>query len=93
MQSLTSRSSTRRRLMRLAGTGATALLAATAIASAAGAATAATPHTGATGSVASLSASSMEVQSTTSGQTTVNWTHDHDLLQDSDRGGEPAGQR
>ena len=38
MQSLTSRSNTRRRLMRLAGTGATALLAATAIASTAGAA-------------------------------------------------------
>ena len=73
MQSLTSRSNTRRRLLRLAGTGATALLAATAIASTADAASA-PANTGATGSVASISGSSMEVQSTTSGQTTVNWT-------------------
>ena len=74
MQSLTSRSSTRRRFMRLAGTGATALLAATAVASAAGAATAPANAPGATGSVASLSGSSMEVQNASSGQTTVNWT-------------------
>ncbi len=75
MQSLTSRSSSRGRFMRLAGTGATALLAATAISSAAGAAT--TPPNapiGATGSVAALSGSSMEVQSENSGQTTVSWT-------------------
>ena len=53
MQSLTSRSSNRRRLMRLAGTGATALLAATAVSSAAGAAsTPANAPIGATGSVA-----------------------------------------
>ena len=73
MQSLTSRSSTRRRLMRLAGTGATALLAATAVASAAGAASAPT-NFGATGSVASLGGSSMEVQNASTGQTTVSWT-------------------
>ena len=75
MQSLTSRSSNRRRFMRLAGTGATALLAATAVASAAGAATTpANAPIGATGSVASLSGSSMEVQNASTGQTTVNWS-------------------
>ena len=63
MQSLTSRSTNRRRFMRLGGAGATALLAATALASAAGAAsTPANAPIGATGSVASLGASSMEVQ-------------------------------
>ena len=75
MQALTSRSSNRRRFMRLAGAGATTLLAATAVASTAGAAT--TPANrpiGASGSVAALSASSMEVQNTSSGQTTVNWS-------------------
>ena len=74
MQSLNSRSTNRRRFMRLGGAGATALLAATALASAAGAATPANAPTGATGSVASLSASSMEVQNASSGQTTVNWS-------------------
>ena len=93
MQSLTSRSTSRRRFMRLGGAGATALLAATALASAAGAATPANAPTGATGSVASLSASSMEVQNATSGQTTVNWTHDHGVLQDGDRGGQRHRQR
>jgi hypothetical protein len=75
MQSLTSRSSTRQRWMRLAGTGATALLAATAVASAAGAATTpANAPAGATGSVAALIGSTMEVQNPTTGQTSVSWT-------------------
>ena len=52
MQSLTSRSSNRRRFMRLAGTGATALLAAGAVASAAGAATAPSPMVGPPGPAA-----------------------------------------
>ena len=75
MQSPTSRSSNRRRFLRVAGTSATALLAATALTSAAGAATTpANAPIGATGSVASISGSSMEVQNATSGQTTVNWS-------------------
>ncbi len=73
MQTLTSRSSTRRRWAKFLGTGATALVAATAIASTASAATTAAPM-GATGSVAALSGSTMEVQNASSGQTTVSWT-------------------
>ena len=69
MQALTSRSSNRRRFMRLAGTGAIALLAATAVASTAGAATApADRPIGASGSVAALGASSMEVQTPVPGR-------------------------
>ena len=73
MQIRTSRSSTGRRWATLLGTGATALLAATAMASTAAAAPANAPI-GATGSVAALSTSSMEVQSASTGQTTVSWT-------------------
>ncbi len=75
MQTLTSRSTSRRRWAQFLGTGATALVAATAIGSAAGAATTSPNAPGvATGSVAALQASSMEVQNPTTGQTTVSWT-------------------
>jgi len=75
MQTLTSRSTSRRRWARWIGTGATALVAATTVGSAAGAATAPTNIlSGASGSVAALSTSSMEVQAPNTGQTTVNWT-------------------
>jgi hypothetical protein len=75
MQTLTSRSTTRRRWARYIGTGASVLVAATTIGSVAGAATTpANAPSGATGSVASLLGSSMEVQNPSSGQTTVNWT-------------------
>ena len=94
MQTLTSRSTSRRRWARFLGTGATALVAATTIGSAAGAATtAANAPGGATGSVAALSASSMEVQNPSTGQTTVSWTTDDAVLQDGDRGGQLAGGR
>jgi hypothetical protein len=73
MQSLTSRS-TSRRVMRLAGLGATALLAATAVASEAGAATPATPPGLASGSVAAITGTTMEVQNPSTGQTAVTWT-------------------
>jgi hypothetical protein len=73
MQTLTSRSSTRRRWAKFLGTGVTALVAATAIASTAAAATTSAPM-GATGSVAALSGSTMEVQNASTGQTTVSWT-------------------
>ena len=73
MQTLTSRSSTRRRWAKFLGTGTMALMAATAVASTAGAATSA-PFNGATGSVAALNGSTMEVQNPSTGQTTVNWT-------------------
>ena len=75
MQTLSSRSTSRRRWARALGTGATALVAATAIGSAAGAATTPTNAPGfASGSVAALQASSMEVQNASTGQTTVSWT-------------------
>ncbi|MGD0746707.1 MAG: DUF5666 domain-containing protein [Acidimicrobiales bacterium] len=77
MQTLTSRSTSRRRWARFLGTGATVLVAATAIGSAAGAAPTSTPANApgfANGSVAALQASSMEVQNTSTGQTTVSWT-------------------
>jgi len=75
MQTLTSRSSTRRRWARFLGTGATALVAATTIGSVAGAATTPTnAPAGASGSVAALQVSSMEVQNPNTGQTTVSWT-------------------
>ena len=75
MQTLTSRSTSRRRWARFLGTGATALVAATTIGSVAGAATTPTSAPGvANGSVAALQASSMEVQNPSTGQTTVNWT-------------------
>lgn len=75
MQTLTSRSTSRRRWARFLGTGATALVAATTIGSVAGAATTSTNAPGiATGSVAALQASSMEVQNPSTGQTTVSWT-------------------
>ena len=94
MQSLTSRSSNRRRFMRLAGNGRTALLAATALASAAGAATTpANAPIGATGSVASLSGSSMEVQNASSSQTTVNWTTTTTFSKTVTEGGQRARQR
>jgi hypothetical protein len=74
MQTLTSRSTNRRRWPHWLGAGTTVLLTVTA-ATAAGAATA-TPNrpTGASGSVAALNGSSMEVQNPNSGQTTVSWT-------------------
>jgi hypothetical protein len=66
------------RWARIVGTGGVALVAAAALSSTAGAATAppAGGGLGASGSVAALnaSASNMEVQNATSGQTTVNWT-------------------
>ncbi len=75
MQTLTSRSTSRRRWTRFLGTGTTALVAATTIGSVAGAATTPTnAPAGASGSVAALQASSMEVQNPSTGQTTVNWT-------------------
>ena len=74
MEILTSRRSQRRRWARFLGTGATVTVAAAAIASTAGAATPPNPPSGASGSVAAIAASSMEVQSPNSGQTTVNWT-------------------
>ncbi len=75
MQTLTSRSTSRRRWARFLVTGATALVAATTIGSVAGAATTTTSASGvANGSVAALQASSMEVQNPSTGQTTVNWT-------------------
>jgi hypothetical protein len=75
MQTLTSRSSTRRRWARFLGTGATALVAATTVGTVAGAATTpANAPAGASGSIAALQASSMEVQNPTTGQTTVSWT-------------------
>ena len=75
MQTLTSRSTSRRRWAQFLGTGATALVAAMAIGSVAGAATTSANAPGvATGSVAALQASSMEVQNPTTGQTTVSWT-------------------
>jgi hypothetical protein len=63
-----------RRWAQILGTGATALLAAGTVASTAGAATPTNAPIGAFGSVAALSATSMEVQNPSSGQTTVNWT-------------------
>lgn len=74
METPTDRSTPIRSWARILGTGAAALLAVGMVAASAGAAT--TPNTpmGASGSVAALSASSMEVQNTSSGQTTVNWT-------------------
>ena len=74
MDILTSRRSQRRRWARFLGTGGTVMVAATALASTAGAATPPNPPGGASGSVAAVAASSMEVQSQSSGQTTVNWT-------------------
>jgi hypothetical protein len=75
MQTLTSRSTSRRCWARFLGTGATALVAATTIGSVSGAATTPTNAPGlASGSVAALQASSMEVQNPSTGQTTVNWT-------------------
>ena len=75
MQTLTSRTTSRRRWARFLGTGATALVAATTIGTVAGAATTSTNAPGfATGSVAALQASSMEVQNPSTGQTTVSWT-------------------
>ena len=75
MQTLTSRSTGRRRWAQFLVTGATALVTATTIGSVAGAATTSTNAPGiASGSVAALQASSMEVQSPSTGQTTVNWT-------------------
>jgi len=75
MQTLTSRSTSRRRWARFLGTGATALVTATTIGSVSGAATTPTNAPGlASGSVAALQASSMEVQNPSTGQTTVNWT-------------------
>ena len=75
MQTLTSRSTSRRRWARFLGTGVTALVAATAIGSVAGAATTSPSAPGvANGSVAALQASSMEVQNPATGQTTVSWT-------------------
>jgi hypothetical protein len=77
MQTLTTQRARPGRWARCSSAGATALAAAMIIGSAAaGAAT--TTNTsaplGASGSVASLSGSSMEVQSPTTGQTTVSWT-------------------
>jgi single-stranded DNA-binding protein len=67
-----------RRWIRIIGTGTTALVAAAALSSVAGAATAppVARGLGATGSVAALnaSASNMEVQNASTGQTTVTWT-------------------
>jgi hypothetical protein len=74
MEPLTGSRIPRRRWAQILGTGATALLAAGTVASTAGAATPANAPTGAFGSVAALSATSMEVQNPSSGQTTVNWT-------------------
>ena len=75
MQTLTSRSTSRRRWARWIGTGTTTLVAATTVGSAAGAATAPTNTLSrASGSVAALSTSSMEVQNPSTGQTTVDWT-------------------
>ena len=77
MQTPTSRRISHRHWARLLGAGGTTVVAVAAVVSAAGAAGAATtsnPNIGATGSVAALSTSSMEVQSATSGQTTVSWT-------------------
>ncbi len=80
MQSTVNPGQGRRRWARIVGTGTTALVAAAALSSTAGAATT-TPRPnggfgGASGSVAALNASSssMEVQNTNSGQTTVSWT-------------------
>ena len=76
MQILTTQRTRPGRWARRSSAGATALVAAMIIGSAAaGAATTNTPGPlGASGSVASLSGSSMEVQSPTTGQTTVSWT-------------------
>lgn len=63
-----------RRWMQILGTGAAALLAAGAVTSSAGAASTSNFPMAAVGDVAALSGSSMEVQSPSSGQTTVNWT-------------------
>jgi hypothetical protein len=73
MQTPTSRSTNRRRWARFLGAGTTALVVA-AVATAAGAATTPNAPSGASGSVAALSGSTMEVQSASSGQTTVSWT-------------------
>ncbi len=77
MQTLTSRPSNSGRWARFLGTGALAAAAAAALVAAAAPASAAPPTNvpvGASGSVAALSASSMEVQNPSSGQTTVTWT-------------------
>jgi Domain of unknown function (DUF5666) len=77
MQIPTSRRTGQRRWARLLGAGGTTVAAVATVVAAAGAAGAAAPTTsnlGASGSVAALSTSSMEVQSASSGQTTVSWT-------------------
>jgi hypothetical protein len=74
MEPLTGSRIPRRRWAQILGTGATALLVAGSVASSAGAATTTNAPTGAFGSVAALSATSMEVQNPSSGQTTVNWS-------------------
>ena len=74
MQTPTSRRTNGGRWARCLGIGTMAAASAVAIAAPASAAAPANAPAGATGSVAALSASSMEVQSESSGQTTVNWT-------------------
>ena len=76
METPTARRTPSRGWARLLGTGTAALLAAGILGSSAfaGAATTSNRPIGATGSVAALSASSMEVQNPSSGQTTVSWT-------------------
>ena len=73
METPTSRRTSGRHWARFAASGTVALVTATTLLSTADAATTA-PAIGATGSVAALSASTMEVQNPTSGQTTVSWT-------------------
>ena len=88
MQTPTSRRTNGRRWARCLGIGAmAAATAATAVAIAAPASAAAPTNApiGAVGSVAALNASSMEVQSQSSGQTTVTWTGTTQFLQDDDR--------
>ena len=76
METPTDRQTPARGWARILGTGAATLLAAGILGSSAsaGAATTTIRPIAAIGSVAALSASSMEVQNPTSGQTTVNWT-------------------
>lgn len=77
METPTDRPTPMRGWARMFGTGAAALLAVGMVATSAGAATtskAPRGGSGASGNVAALSATSMEVQNASSGQTTVSWT-------------------
>ena len=87
MQTPTSRPTNSGRWARCLGTGALAAATAVAVAAPAFAAPPSTVPIVATGSVAALSASSMEVQNPSSGQTTVTWTGTTSILEDRDRVG------